>query len=80
MGNTNSTNDKIRDFFNDSKLKNFGNKLGSVFGKFVTYGENMMNNFMKLSNNMSTFLSSNYLPYILIFCGGVFIAIRLKLI
>ena len=33
MGNTNSTNDKIRDFFNDSKLKNFGNKLGSVFGK-----------------------------------------------
>ena len=80
MGNTNSTNDKIKDFFNDSKLKDFGNKLGSVFGKFVTYGENMMNNFMKLSTNMSNFMSNNYFPYILIFCGGTFIAIRLKLI
>ena len=24
MGNTNSTNEKIRDFFNDSKLRNLG--------------------------------------------------------
>ena len=80
MGNTNSTNDKIKDFFNDSKLKDFGNKLGGVFGKFGNYAENMMNNFMKMSNNMSNFMSSNYFPYILIFCGSAFIAIRLKLI
>ena len=80
MGNTDSTNNKIRDFFNDSKLKDFGNKLGGFFGRVANYGENMMNNFMKISNNMSNFLSSNYFPYILIFCGSAFIAIRLKII
>ena len=80
MGNTNSTNDKIKDFFNDSKLKDIGYKLGGVFGKITTYGENMLNNIMKMSNNISNFMGSNYFPYILICCGFTFIAIRLKII
>ena len=80
MGNTNSTNDKIRDFFNDSKLKDFGNRLGSYFGKFSNYAENMLNNMMKMSTNVSNFMSTSYLPYIVI--GGVliFVGIRMEII
>ena len=72
MGNTNSTNDKIKDFFNDIKLKDFGGKIGNYFGKIGSYAENILNNFMKMSNNISSFVSTSYFPYILIFCGSVF--------
>ena len=44
MGNTNSTNQKIKDFFNNSKIKDVFGKIGGVFGKFVSFGENMLNN------------------------------------
>ena len=80
MGNTNSTNDKIKDFFNDPKLKDFGNKLGGYFGKFGNYAENMLNNMMKMSTNVGNFMSNSYFPYIVI--GGVliFVGIRTKII
>ena len=34
MGNTNSTNDKIKDFFNKD-VKNVFGKIGEIGGKFV---------------------------------------------
>ena len=80
MGNTNSTNQKIKDFFNNSKIKDVFGKIGGVFGKFISFGENMLNNMMKMSTNLSNFMSTSYFPYILI--GGVliFVGIRTKMI
>ena len=80
MGNTNSTNQKIKDFFNNSKIKDVFGKIGGVFGKFVSFGENMLNNMMKMSMNLSNLMGTSYFPYIILFVGGCFIAIRLKLI
>ena len=80
MGNTNSTNQKIKDFFNNSKIKDVFGKIGGVFGKFVSFGENMLNNMMKMTMNLSNLMGTSYFPYILI--GGVliFVGIRTKMI
>ena len=77
MGNSNN---KINDFFNDSKFKDFFGKIGGVFGKIGSFGENMLNNMMKLSTNISNFMGTSYFPYIII--GGVliFVGIRTKMI
>ena len=80
MGNTNSTNQKIKDFFNNSKFKDIFGKIGSGFAKIINFGENMLNNMMKMSMNLSNLMSTGYFPYIILFVGGCFIAIRLKLI
>ena len=51
MGNSNSTNDKIKDFFNRD-VKDVFSKIGNIGGKFVQFGESMMQNMMKLGNNL----------------------------
>ena len=76
MGNTNSTNQKIKDFFNNSKIKDVFGKIGGVFGKFVSFGENMLNNMMKMSMNLSNLMGTSYFPYILI--GGVLIFVGVR--
>ena len=80
MGNTNSTNQKIKDFFNNSKIKDVFGKIGGVFGKFISFGETMLTNMIKMSTNLSNFMGTSYFPYILI--GGVliFVGIRTKMI
>ena len=75
MGNTNSTNDKIKDFFNKDVKDAFG-KIGSVAGKFFKLGESMMQNFMKMSTNMSNLMGSSIFPYIII--GGVLIYVGFR--
>ena len=80
MGNTSSTNDKIKDFFNDSKFKDIGYKISEGLGKFGSFAENLASNFMKLTTNMSNFMGTSYFPYILLGIGGVFIAYKLKMI
>ena len=80
MGNTNSTNQKIKDFFNNSKFKDVFKTIGGVFGKFVTFGENMLNNMMKMSTNLSNFMGTSYFPYIVVRGALIFVGIRLKLI
>ena len=56
MGNNNSTNDKIKDFFNKD-VKNVFSKIGDIGGKFVQFGESMMQNMMKLGNNLGNLRS-----------------------
>ena len=75
MGNTNSTNDKIKDFFNRD-VKNFFGKVGNFTGGFLKLGESMMQNMMKLSTNMSNLMGSSIFPYILI--GGVLIYVGFR--
>ena len=75
MGNSNSTNDKIKDFFNKDVKDVFG-KIGNIGGKFVQFGESMMQNMMKLGNNLGNFMGSSIFPYIVI--GGVLIYVRFR--
>ena len=77
MGNSNN---KINDFFNDSKFKDVFNKIGGVFGKFGSFAENMLNNMMKLSTNISNFMGTSYFPYIIIAGVLIFVGIRTKMI
>ena len=79
MGNTNSTNDKIKDFFNKDVKDAFG-KIGSVAGKFFKFGQGMMENMMKMSNNMSNLMGSSIFPYLIVIGGIIFIGIRTKMI
>ena len=75
MGNSNSTNDKIKDFFNRDVKDVFG-KIGDIGGKFVQFGESMMQNMMKLGNNLGNLMGSSIFPYILI--GGVLIYVGFR--
>ena len=75
MGNTNSTNDKIKDFFNRD-VKNVFGKIGNFAGGFLKLGESMMQNMMKLSTNMSNLMGSSIFPYIVI--GGVLIYVGFR--
>ena len=75
MGNTNSTNDKIKDFFNRD-VKNVFGKIGNFAGGFLKLGESMMQNMMKLSTNMSNLMGSSIFPYIL--TGGVLIYVGFR--
>ena len=75
MGNSNSTNDKIKDFFNKDVKDVFG-KIGNFAGGFLKLGESMMQNMMKLSTNMSNLMGSSIFPYILI--GGVLIYVGFR--
>ena len=75
MGNTNSTNDKIKDFFNKDVKDVFG-KIGNFAGGFLKLGESMMQNMMKLSTNMSNLMGSSIFPYIVI--GGVLIYVGFR--
>ena len=75
MGNTNSTNDKIKFFFNKDVKDVFG-KIGNFAGGFLKLGESMMQNMMKMSNNMSNLMGSSIFPYIII--GGVLIYVGFR--
>ena len=79
MGNTNSTNNKIKDFFNRD-VKDAFSKIGSVAGKFLKFGQGMMENMMKMSNNMSNLMGSSIFPYLIVIGGIIFIGIRTKMI
>ena len=73
-------NDKIRDFFNDSKFKDIGYKISDGLGKVGNFAEGIMTNMMKLTTNMSNFMGTSYFPYILLGVGGIFVAYKLKMI
>ena len=73
-------NDKIRDFFNDSKFKDIGYKISDGLGKVGNFASGIMTNMMKLTTNMSNFMGTSYFPYILLGVGGIFVAYKLKMI
>lgn len=79
MGNNNSTNDKIKNFF-ERDVKDVFGKIGSIGGSFVKFGENMLQNMMKMSNNLGNLMGSSVFPYIVICIGGIFVLFKLKMI
>ena len=79
MGNTNSTNDKIKDFFNRD-VKNVFSKIGDITGKFLQFGESMMQNMMKLGNNLGNLMGSSIFPYLIIVGGIIYVGFRTKML
>ena len=77
MGNNNG---KIKDFFNDPIFKKVGNTISGTLGKFVSFATTMLDNMMKATTSISSFMSTPYFIYVLLAGGGIFVAIRLKLI
>ena len=78
MGNTNSTN-KIRDIF-DRDVKNVFNKIGNVAGGFLKLGESMMQNMMKLTNNLGNLMGSSIFPYLIVVGGIIYVGFRTKML
>ena len=77
MGNNNG---KIKDFFNNPIFKQIGNTISGTLGKLVNFGSTMLDNMMKATTGITSFMSTPYFIYIVLAAGGIFVAIRLKLI
>ena len=73
----NYLNDNI---FRKTEFKQFTNTIGSVAGQFVDYAKNMTTNLMKMSQNLSSFMSTSYFPYIILGISGVIVLFKLKVI
>ena len=73
----NYLNDNI---FSKREFKQITGPIGSVAGGFVDYAKNMTTNLMKMSQNLSSFLSTSYFPYIVLGIGSVVILWKLKII
>ena len=66
--------------FNKSDFKKFTGTIGSVAGGFIDYTKNMATNLMKMSQNLSSFMSASYFPYIVLGIGGIIVLFKLKII
>ena len=76
MGNSSS---KINDFFNHD-VKDFFGKVGGVMGKFAQYGQSMLDNMLKLSNNVANFMGGSFFIPVLIGGVNLFVLIRTKML
>lgn len=68
-----------KEVFNTREFKHFTSTIGSVTGQFVDYAKNMANNMMKMSQNLSSFMSTSYFPYIILGVGGLIVLWKLKI-
>ena len=73
----NYLNDNV---FNKREFKQFTSGIANIGGGIIDYAKNMATNMMKMSQNLSSFMSTSYFPYIILGIGGVFILFKLKVI
>ena len=73
----NYLNDNV---FNKTEFKQFTSGIGTVFGSSIEYAKNMATNMMKMSQNLSSFLSTSYFPFIVLGIGGIIVLFKLKVI
>ena len=66
--------------FNQREFKNVTNTIGNIGGKFISFGSTMINNMMQMSQNLSSFMTTSYFPYIVLAIGGVIVLFKLKVI
>lgn len=76
MGKFNLGNFLNNEIFSKNEFK----QVISTIEKFIKFRENMMNNMMKLSTNVSNFMGTSYFPYIILGIGGCVILLKLKII
>ena len=66
--------------FKTNEMKQITGGIGSIFGKGISFMEGMSNNILNMSKSFSNMLSSPFLMPVLLIGGGIFIAIRLKVL
>ena len=80
MGRFNLGNYLNDNIFNKTEFKKFTGTIGSVAGGFIDYAKNMATNMMKMSQNLSSFMSASYFPIILISGISLIVLFKLKII
>ena len=73
----NFLNDNV---FSKREFKQFTSTIGSVTGQFVDYAKNMTTNLMKMSQNLSSFMSTSYFPYVILGICSIVVLFKLKVI
>ena len=68
------------EIFNKREFKQFTSSIASVTGGFIDYAKNMATNMMKMSQNLSSFMSASYFPYVILSIGGIIVLWKLKII
>ena len=66
--------------FNQREFKNVTNTISNIGGRFISFGSTMINNMMQMSQNLSSFMTTSYFPYIVLAIGGVIVLFKLKVI
>ena len=66
--------------FSKNEFKQFTGGIANISGRIISFGSTMMNNMLKMSTNLSSFLSTSYFPYIILGIGGVIVLFKLKVI
>ena len=73
----NYLNDNV---FNKREFKDVTNSISNIGGTFLNFTSTMATNMMKMSQNLSSFMSTSYFPYIILGIGGVIVLFKLKVI
>ena len=69
-----------KEIFSKREFKQFTSGIGTITGGFINYAKNMATNMMKMSQNVSSFLSTSYFPYVVLGIGSVVVLWKLKII
>ena len=66
--------------FSKNEFKQFTSGISNISGRVVNFGSTMMNNMLKMSTNLSSFMSTSYFPYIILGLGSIVVLWKLKVI
>ena len=80
MGRFNLGNYLQENVFSKNEFKQFTSSISTISGGIIDYAKNMATNMMKMSQNLSSFMSTSYFPYIVLGIGGVIVLFKLKVI
>ena len=80
MGKFNLGNYLQDNVFSKTEFKQFTSGISNIAGRFVNFGSTMMNNMLKMSTNLSSFMSTSYFPYIILGLGSIVVLWKLKVI
>ena len=80
MGKFNLGDFLNKEIFNQRQFKQFTSGISNIGGRIVNFGSTMMNNMLKMSTNLSSFMSTSYFPYIILGLGSIVVLWKLKVI
>ena len=66
--------------FSKKEFKQFTGGISNISERIISFGSTMMNNMLKMSTNLSSFMSTSYFPYIILGLGSIVVLWKLKVI
>ena len=57
--------------FSKNEFKQITGGISNISGRIISFGSTMMNNMLKMSTNLSSFMSTSYFPYIILGLGDL---------